>query len=323
VRQVVAVVQPPTVTATDLDLGTVMPGVPGDEWSLNVVNRGPSTFLPATVKSSNPDFAVTGGTCSLGLPVPRGAWCTVLVVLTPSKPGRVTGTVTVTEAGIDPVTVSAAVAGAAGEPALAPTSDGGVVLEGTVVGSRSQPVEFSITNVGLLPARIGSAAVTGVDRADFTVDDSGCTQTVLAAGAACPLTVTFTPTGAGHRTAVVTVATATGQYTSVLVTGEGRYQPTLTVDQSLVLAGRGIEVTGTGFPAGSKVALSWSDDPAHAVTALADGAGRFVTTFVVSAAERAGDHQLVAQVPDAVATAQVTVARSSAGVAGQPRWPAR
>lgn len=321
-RQVVAVAQQPVLTLSDLDVGTVAVGVAGPEWSVSVVNRGPSTFVPATVTSSSRDFAITGGTCGLGMPVAPGAWCTVLIVLTPSHLGPITGTVEITERGFEPVAVSAGLAGAGGEPVLAPTDPDGVLLAPTVVGRQSDPVEVSISNVGFLPTRIRSAEVVGVNPDDFHVDAARCTR-VLEAGSACPVVVTFTPTAAGYRTAVVNVTTTTGQYTSVLVTGDGQYQPAIAVGADLILVGRSVEVSGSGFPAGATLVLSWSDDPGHATTVVADETGAFVTSFPVSPVERGGNRQLVAQAPDAVASVDVEVARTTGGHAGRPQWPGR
>lgn len=322
-RQVVAIEVQPVLALSDLDVGTVAVGVAGPEWRVAAVNRGPSTFVPATVTSSNPDFAITGGTCQLGLPVAPGDFCTVLVVLTPSKPGRITGKVTVAEGGARPASVSSVLSGAGGEPILAPQGSGSALLAPTVVGRRSDPVELGIENVGLLPTRVRTAEVVGVDPHDFAVDASGCTKVTLDSGTACQVRVSFTPTAAGDRTAVVNVVTSTGQYTSLLVIGTGVYQPTMTVPDGAVQAGRSVEVTGAGFPAGVPVALSWSDDPSHAVVVTADGAGGFTTSFPVSPVERGGDRQLVAQAPDAIASVAVDVTRVGTSRSPLPRRPGR
>ena len=90
----------PKVTVAPLDVGTVAVGAPSGTRFVSVANAGPTPFVPATITSSNPDFAVIdGGTCQLGVAVPAGASCTVYVVLTPSTAGPKQGTLTVAESG--------------------------------------------------------------------------------------------------------------------------------------------------------------------------------------------------------------------------------
>ena len=57
----------PKLRMADVDVGTVAVGSPSGTWYVGVVNDGPTPFVPATITSSNPEFAVVGGTCQLGV----------------------------------------------------------------------------------------------------------------------------------------------------------------------------------------------------------------------------------------------------------------
>ena len=124
-RQVVSVARSPQLSAPTLDVGTVAITYPGPEWYVGIRNEGPSTFMPATVESSNPNFAVTGGTCGLGLPVASGQTCTVYVVLTPTVANVITSKLTVSEAQFGGVSITTDLRGAGGEPALRHSSGEG------------------------------------------------------------------------------------------------------------------------------------------------------------------------------------------------------
>ena len=121
-RQVGIVDHPPVVQLANLDVGTVAVGYPGPEWFLVLDNNGPSSFVPGLVEVSNPDFLISGGSCAdaAATPVPPGGTCTVNLMLMPSLPGPVTGTLTVSEVGFDAVSVTAQLTGLGGDPALAP-----------------------------------------------------------------------------------------------------------------------------------------------------------------------------------------------------------
>ena len=195
-RHIVAASYVPALSMADLDLGTVLLKVAGPEWFVNVVNSGPGTFLPATVTSSNPDFAISGGTCLDHAPVPAGQICSVMVVLTPSVAGPLTSTMTVAEAGFGAITLTAHLTGAGGDPALLakPTA---AAFGSVVVGQPApNPLTFDITNIYVQPLAVSAVSVGGANAADFTVDASVCR-----AATAIQTTVVQVPVAAASNTA--------------------------------------------------------------------------------------------------------------------------
>jgi hypothetical protein len=71
------------------------------------------------------------------------------------------------------------------------------------VGTSSVPQTITLTNVGEIAVHIYSIAVTGTDSGNFT-ENNTCGSGV-AAGASCSITVTFTPSATGTRSAIVSV----------------------------------------------------------------------------------------------------------------------
>jgi hypothetical protein len=85
----------------------------------------------------------------------------------------------------------------------------------------------TLSNSGQTSLPISSITITGADPGDFA-QTNNC-GTSLAAGASCTITVTFTPTGEGSRTAAVTITdTAANSPQTVLLSGTG-IGPTVTL----------------------------------------------------------------------------------------------
>ena len=63
----------------------------------------------------------------------------------------------------------------------------------------------SIHNTGTAPLNVGSASVTGVNSADFTLAADSCSGRTLLPGQACPVVIGFAPTAAGRRSATLSL----------------------------------------------------------------------------------------------------------------------
>lgn len=354
-RQVVAVTTAPSLELADLDMGTVAVTFPGPEWVLNVTNNGPSSFVPAGVAIDQPDFLVSGGTCveQAGVPVPPGGTCTVTLMFMPMVEGDQEATLTVAEAGVemegpdrtviagqevgengtvngdapDPfgsVAITATLTGFGGDPTMAP-SPAGAHSRPSLVGARAEPMPFTIYNVAFNPVRVKSVRIQGAAADDFEVVDDECTGSKVDAGESCQLSVAFTPTAAGRRSAIVRVTTDDGAYTTMIVSGDGHYEPRVATSATTIVAGSRVSVTGTGYAPGATVTVTWADGSGRGVTAVTDDTGTFTVELVVLPAARPGARSLVASAGDGqVAVTQVLVvaAGRSAGPAS-PSWPGR
>jgi hypothetical protein len=295
-RHVVSMAFSPTLSIADLDVGTVVVQVPGPEWNVNLINTGPGSFVPASVTIDNTtDFTISGGTCLDLAPIRAGQYCDVKVIMTPSVAGPVNATLTVAEEGFGAITLTSPVMGAGGEPAL-DAAPSGVEFGDAVVGAPAETAGvFDITNIYPAPTMINSVTVTGANPADFAVTANTC-GVEITLGAGCQVEVAFTPTAAGRRSALVNVNTTLGQYTSVIVSGDGHYEPTLIVPPSVKpgdLLGLGV----SGFPADSPVVIGWSDGSGQTATVVTNAKGEAIVQLRVGQGDRAGVRNLIAQVP--------------------------
>ena len=73
------------------------------------------------------------------------------------------------------------------------------------LGNTSPSQTMLLKNTGVAPLTITSSSVTGTDAADFTAGTTACDGTTLAPGANCAVTLSFTPTATGDRTASLVV----------------------------------------------------------------------------------------------------------------------
>jgi Tol biopolymer transport system component len=308
-RHVVSVARPARLDVPSLDVGTVAVLLPGPEWYVPVRNEGPSTFLPAVVESSSSEFTITGGTCELAVPVPPGESCTVKVVLTPADLGPRSAELTVSEALFGGTSVTSPLLGQGGEPTLFP-SFSGLDFPATAVGVESITLSSDIRNIGFGPARIIGFAVTGDHPEDFRVVAESCTERLVNAGSQCSFDVVFTPTEAGHRTATVSAFTEFGQYTAVLVNGDGFRDAELAVAEREVRAGDDVFFGGAGFRPFAEVTVSWADGRGASVTVTAGADGTFMARMPTRVLETVGDRVLVGQSGDQLARAEVRVLRN-------------
>ncbi|MGC2357027.1 MAG: choice-of-anchor D domain-containing protein, partial [Candidatus Acidiferrum sp.] len=73
-----------------------------------------------------------------------------------------------------------------------------------LLSTPSAPITETFTNAGQATLTISSITLGGTNSADFSITSNGCGAT-LAAGAQCMMTVTFTPSKLGKRSATITV----------------------------------------------------------------------------------------------------------------------
>ena len=319
-RQVVAVTTEPTLSLAEADLGTTLVGFTSDEWYVAVINNGPTTFTPSLVTVSDGRFAINqeASTCALGAPVPPGADCTVRITFTPNAPVPVSATLTVAEEGFQAVRISTTVRGAGGEPTLR-TDPAGADLGVTVVGQPSAEFVFDVQNISLVPTSVARIDVTGEHAGDFAITSDSCVNRPLNPRSTCSVGVTFTPTSSGRRTALVQVSTPTGQYTSMVAAGDGRYAPEFLLGADEVEAGREVLAAGRGFPPDTAFSILFGDDSAGAQQFTTAGDGTFWLNVPVSSDERGGTRTVIAQAADGtVASTTVEIIEQPTVVAGLP-----
>src|ERR671930_97905 len=116
------------------------------------------------------------------------------------------------------------------------------------IGTTSAPQSITIANTGNAPLFINSAATRGANPLDFTQVSDGCSGLTLAAGASCSVSITFSPTASGTRSATFTLTdNAAGSPQTVPITGTGTGQNApLAIDTLFFSCANGVCDVGAG-----------------------------------------------------------------------------
>jgi hypothetical protein len=149
------------------------------------------------------NFAAT--TCVAGTPVAAsGGTCTIAVSVTPTTAGPLNGTITVND-DANPATQTFTV-GATGTAKLVP-SPLSLSFTSQMIGTTSTPpLTITLTNPQSVSEQISGVTITGPNAGDFSLSSTTCSTSVpLPAGQSCAISVTFTPSGPGTRTATLNV----------------------------------------------------------------------------------------------------------------------
>jgi hypothetical protein len=199
--------------------------------SLNFGSQGVvTTSVPQTITISNPSnvsfniasIAASGNfrqtnDCVGSLAI--GAHCAVNVTFAPTTTGLQSGAITVTDSTrISPVAMPLSGTGVNG-PFLTPYPSR-VNFAPQNLSISSSPAAIMLVNTGNAALSISSISITGANASDFSLKNA-CGSS-LTPGASCNVSVTFTPTAGGSRTASVSVSdSAPGSPQSVRLSGAG------------------------------------------------------------------------------------------------------
>lgn len=171
-----------------------------------------------TIGGSNASDYTQTNTCGSGLAA--GAICTIDVTFTPSAAGTRTASVSIADnATGSPQTVSLSGTGTTVSPvvSLAPTN---ITFSSQTVGTTSSGQNITLTNTGTAALSVTGVSISGTNSGDFSQTNT-CGSSV-AAGAFCTISVTFTPSASGTRTASISIAdNASGSPQTVSLTGTG------------------------------------------------------------------------------------------------------
>jgi hypothetical protein len=148
------------------------------------------------------NIAATGAftqTNNCGSTVNSGSSCTLNVTFKPTKSGSSTGSLSITDnAPLSPQIVS--LNGTGTDIEFTPASFN---FGNQPVGTTSLPKKFTLTNKGSVTVSVTKISLTGTDARDFA--ETNTCSTSIPAGESCSMTVTFTPSTDGKRTADISV----------------------------------------------------------------------------------------------------------------------
>src|SRR5258708_6335922 len=149
------------------------------------------------------DFVATPN-CSVPTVISPNATCSVSLVFAPTAAGTRQATLTVRDnAPGTPQSILVSGNGASAVPTVALTP-GSLSFASTTLGSSSPVQNITITSSGSASLHISSVLPSGANLADFHVN-SACSA-AHPAGTSCNIAVTFSPVGAGQRTASLVIS---------------------------------------------------------------------------------------------------------------------
>jgi serine protease len=178
---------------------------PAQSVTLTNTNTGSTslTMDPASITGSNAaDFAMPTDTCS-GVVLPPGATCSISVTFTPSTTGARTASLSVpSDASNSPNGVTLSGTGTMPAVSIASAS---ISFPTTAVGSSAPAQTVTLTNTGTGPLLVGGVSLTGANPGDFAISADSCSNQTIAPGASCSISVTYTPSATGTRTANLSI----------------------------------------------------------------------------------------------------------------------
>jgi hypothetical protein len=190
--------------------------------------NGTLTISSITVTGANAADFLQNNTC--GSSIAPGAACAISVTFKPTVAGARSGAVSIADnAGAQSIALSGT--GLISGPAVqfTPTS----LSFGIQAVNTTSPIRtISVVNTGSVALSITSISVTGANRTNFT--ETNTCGTTVAIGASCTISVTFTPSAAGQRSAAITVKDGAGTQTVAL---SGTEQAALTVSPASISFG--------------------------------------------------------------------------------------
>jgi hypothetical protein len=116
------------------------------------------------------------------------------------------------------------------------------------VGTTSAPQTITVTNTGGSGLFINSAQTRGTNALDFTQVDDECSGVTVAAGATCTVSITFSPTAGGTRSATfILTDNAADSPQQVPITGAGvGSSPPVALDTQFFTCANGVCDIGAG-----------------------------------------------------------------------------
>lgn len=185
-----------TVSPANLTFSTQVVFTSSMAQTVTITNSGLGTLVMTSVATTGP-FSDTNG---CGSTLSPGASCSISVTFTPTTKRPISGSLTIAD-------------NAPGSPQKVPLKGTGtfVQLAPTIlsfgnqpVGTKSLPKKVTVSNKGDAAVSIASIAITGANATDFS-KTSTCGRT-LASGSSCFVTVAFTPSATGARTASIAIS---------------------------------------------------------------------------------------------------------------------
>ena len=190
-----------------LSYGSLNVGTAASAQTVTLSNTGNAALTLGTLSiSSGTEFSISGGTCAAGGTVAAAASCTISVGFTPSAAGARSANLVVTHnAAGGQSTTSLSGTGVALTPVIGVSPTTLSFTQTVSTTSTAQTVTVSNSGTGPLTLSALTLTGTGTAAADYIRGGTCAPSTVVAAGANCTVTFTFTPGAVGARNASLAI----------------------------------------------------------------------------------------------------------------------
>jgi len=258
-----------TLSATNFSFTTQQVSTQSAAQTLTVTSSGnaPVTFGALVVSG---DFTETDNCAHQTLAV--NSSCAVQIGFAPTVVGTRSGQLTLF-ANVPGGQAIVMLTGTGTAPGAITFTPAALTFAATLVGQASAVQNIVVANLGSTPATLQTPAVIGANASDFAISANTCSAT-LGASTGCTLSITFTPTASGVRTAQLSLTDSAGTQTAALSgTGNSPATDTLT-PTSLAFAQQTIGTTSTA----QIVTLTNNGDVALTLLSTAVTSGDFTAT---------------------------------------------
>jgi hypothetical protein len=300
----------PVLTPAIINFGSVNVGTTSTAQMATLQNAGTAALTISSFGFFGSNTSSFSQTNNCGASLAAGATCSIAITCTPATAGVQTANLGANfPSPLAQQSIALSCAGAtaaAPQAALSPsTANFGNVTSGTTSAAQT----FTLTNGGNAPLTISGITFTGANTSDFA-DTTACGST-LAAGASCPIAVTFAPSATGSFNASLSVAdNASGSPQTSSLTGTGTVPPdfTITATPAVQTVSRGgvatysVSVSSTNGSFTNAVGLT--------ATGLPGGTISFSPVSVTPGSSAA----------QSTMTVQTTT-QQAAGKSRRPQWP--
>jgi Abnormal spindle-like microcephaly-assoc'd, ASPM-SPD-2-Hydin len=232
-----------TVAPSSLTFGPQQVGTSSVAQSSTIQNTGtaPLTISGISLTGTNAAAYTQSSNCPTSpSTLAVSATCTISVIFSPTASGSMTAGVSVTDdASNSPQAIGLSGTGAVPAVTLTPTS---LSFGSQTIGTRSAAQTTTLKNSGTAPLLVSSVGITGTNAGDFAQTNTcPVSPATLAASATCTISVTFSPSATGSRSASVTITdNATGTPQSVTLSGTGASQGAIAFDKNLGSKGENV-----------------------------------------------------------------------------------
>jgi hypothetical protein len=214
-----------TLSTATLDYANTYIGSTTASQTVTLTNSGTDTLKIISIALTGPnttDFTALVTTCPAS--IAPGASCTISTAFAPTAVGSRTAAITITDnaQNIAAATQTVIVTGTGlGVPTASLSTEGPLTFASTFFGTTNPTAQtVTVTNTGTAALNVTSVGFAGADPADFA-ETNNCGN--IAPSGTCAISVKFTPTAVGTRTATLQITDNSGNVTgttqSVTVTG--------------------------------------------------------------------------------------------------------